>query len=152
MTPLQLVQAECANHEHNGSCLGAHIGDKGEITYCSPKPRCVLSAGERCAYFEECVAPMADMVKEPRRAKAIQEAVRSYRMTHAGVVMLRHVRQQGGQRGNLASQKPRQGGCLPLQRRQNRNPYEDSGCRQDIPSTVEALAAEADLAGRSAEA
>ena len=83
MTPVQLAQAECANHEPHGACLGAQLGDKGQTTYCSPKPRCRLSAGERCTYFEECVAPMAEMVKEPRRAKAIQEAVWSYRMAHA---------------------------------------------------------------------
>ena len=63
MTPFQLAQAECANYEHNGACLGLHIGDNGETTGCSPKPGCVVSVGERCAYFEECVAPMADMAR-----------------------------------------------------------------------------------------
>ena len=152
MTPLQLARAECANHEHDGSCLGAHIGDKGLIGHCSPKPRCVLSAGERCAYFEECIAPMAAIVKEPRRAKAIHAAVHSYRMAHTGVVMVRHARQQGGQRGSLASQRPRQGGCLPLQRRQNRNPYKDSGCSRNEHATVECGASAAAMAGRGAEA
>lgn len=83
MTPLQLAQAECANYQHTGGCLGVHIGDAGRITHCDPKPRCALSDGERCRYLEDCVAPMADMVKEPRRSVAIQQAVRSYRAAHA---------------------------------------------------------------------
>jgi hypothetical protein len=83
MTPLQLSQAECVNHHAGGVCLGVDIADPGEDTHCRPRPRCALSAGERCAYFEECVAPMVDIATEPRRAKAIQEAVLTYRMRHA---------------------------------------------------------------------
>lgn len=82
MTPLQLAQSECANYLSEGGCLGAHIAENGRISHCTPKPRCVLRADERCAYFEACLAPMADMVKEPHRAKAIQEAVASYRAHH----------------------------------------------------------------------
>lgn len=136
MTPLQLVQAECANYEHNGGCLGAYIGDKGQITHCSPTPRCVLSTGERCAYFEECVAPMTDMVKEPRRAKAIHEVVHGYRMAHAGVVIVKRPRRQGGRRSILTSQKARQGPCLPLQQRQSQNPYQGSPSLQRRHATV----------------
>jgi hypothetical protein len=117
-----------------------HIGDNGEITHCSPKSRCVLSAGERCMYFEECVAPMADVVKEPRRAKAVQEAVLSYRMAHAGVLRVTQHRRHSGQRGNLTSQKPQEGLCLPLQRKQSEKPHEDSGCIHDDPLTVETAA------------
>ena len=79
MKPHGFVRAECANYESNGSCLGAHIGDKGQITHSSPKPRCVVSAGARCPYFEQCVVPMQNMVTDPRRAAEIQAAVREYR-------------------------------------------------------------------------
>ena len=140
MTPLQLAQMECANHEHGGGCLGAHLGDKGQITHCNPKPRCVLSAGKRCAYFEECVAPMAGMVTEPRRAKAMQEAVHSYRMAHAGCVVVTRRARKGGQRGNLTSQESRQGPCLPRQQRVSEILYEDSGCVENGPSSFEVAA------------
>jgi hypothetical protein len=147
VTPLQLANAECANYEHNGACLGVHLGDKGQITHCRPKPRCVLSAGERCAYFEDCVAPMADMVKEPRRAKAIQEAVFSYHMAHPKGTPVQQGR-KGGQRGILPSQRPREGIQDAQERGPSQNPYEDSGCLQNDTLTVEAAA----LAGRGAEA
>ena len=133
MTPLQLAAEECANHEHNGACLGVELGDMGQITHCSPKPRCALSAGERCAYFEECVAPMAGMVTEPRRAAAIKAAVYSYHMAHGGVVT-QHRR--GGQCGSSTSQKPQQGLCLPLQQRQRPNPYQSGGQPQNGNLTV----------------
>ena len=87
MTPLQLARAECANYEPNGACLGVMLGSRGHITHCTPQPRCVLSAGARCTYFEECVAPMQRMVTEPRRAKAIQEAVGLYRLAHAELIV-----------------------------------------------------------------
>lgn len=78
MTPLQLAAQECANHDR-GTCHGVHIGDRGEITYCSPKPRCILGGDARCGYFEECVAPMASMVTDTRRAVEIQAALQEYR-------------------------------------------------------------------------
>ena len=84
MTPLQLAQTECANFDTHGACLGSQIDDTGKITHCNPKPRCVLGVGERCPYFEACIAPLAGMVRDPRRAMAIQQAVHAYRMAHVG--------------------------------------------------------------------
>lgn len=56
------------------------IGDDLSSRRCDPKPKCLLAAGDqRCRYFEECVAPMADMVTDPARSKAITEAVSLYR-------------------------------------------------------------------------
>jgi hypothetical protein len=78
MTPLQLAQAECANHEHTGACLGTHLGARSQITHCTPRPRCVLPEGGRCVYFEECIAPLRHMITDPRHASEILSAVREY--------------------------------------------------------------------------
>ncbi len=83
MTPLQFAHEECANYQPDGSCLGAVIEDDLTMRRCRPLSRCALVDEKRCAYFEECVAPMADMVSDPRRAVRLQEAGRNYRaMTH----------------------------------------------------------------------
>ena len=79
MTPMQLVRDECANHQPDGSCLGVMINEDLSMTRADPKPRCLLAEGKRCPYFEACVAPMADMASDPRRAAALQEAVAEYR-------------------------------------------------------------------------
>lgn len=79
MTPLQFARDECANHQPDGSCLGVWINEDLSITRGDPKPRCLLAEGKRCRYFEECVAPMADMASDPRRAADLQEAVAEYR-------------------------------------------------------------------------
>ena len=79
MTPLQFISEECANHQSDGSCMGAVINDDLSITRCDSKPRCLVAEGKRCSYFEECVAPMVNMVSDPRRAAEIQEAVAEYR-------------------------------------------------------------------------
>ena len=78
MTPLQFAREECANHQPDGSCLGAWINEDLSITRGDPKPRCLLAEGKRCRYFEECVAPMARMVNDPRRATALRDAVTQY--------------------------------------------------------------------------
>jgi len=148
MTPLQMATEECANHEHNGPCLGVELGDSGQITHCSPKPRCALSAGERCEYFEECVAPMEGMVTEPRRAAALKAAAYSYHMAHTGGVGQQ--RWRGGQCGSFTSQKPRQDLCLPLQQRQRPNLYQGGGPTQPFALTVDKAAFGAGVSGRSA--
>jgi hypothetical protein len=79
MTALQLARAECANFEHDGACLGTVLGDDGSVVSCTPRPSCLLAERKRCAYFEECVAPMQHIVTEARRAAEIQSAVREYR-------------------------------------------------------------------------
>ena len=79
MTPIQFVHEECANHQHDGSCLGVMINVDLSLSGCGPLPRCRVADGERCQYCDECVAPMADMVTEPRQAAEIREAVTEYR-------------------------------------------------------------------------
>jgi len=79
MTPLQFAREECANYQSDGSCLGVVIEDDLSVRRCDSKPKCLLAAPKRCGYFEECVAPMADMAGDPRRAVALQVAVAEYR-------------------------------------------------------------------------
>jgi hypothetical protein len=76
---MQFVCEECANHQPDGSCLGAMIEEDLTIRRGTPRARCLVAEAKRCPYFEECVAPMADMASDPRRAAALQEAVAEYR-------------------------------------------------------------------------
>ena len=78
MNPMQFVRDECANHR-DGRCVGAMINEDLSVTRCAPRERCRIADGERCRYFEECVAPMADMASDPRRAVGLQAAVAEYR-------------------------------------------------------------------------
>ena len=82
MTALQIAYAECANWRKDGKgCLGAMIDDDLQIRRCVPRPKCVLGTpGERCLYFEECVAPMAASIENPSRRLAFEAAVRDYRL------------------------------------------------------------------------
>ena len=90
MTPMQLVRDECANHQPDGSCLGVMINEDLSMTRAAPKPRCLLAEGKRCPYFEACVAPMADMASDPRRAADLLEAVAEYRrITKQGLELTR---------------------------------------------------------------
>ena len=82
MKPLQLAHDHCANWRKDGrGCLGAVIDDDLQIRRCKPRERCLLGTpGERCSYFEECVAPMAASIENPARRLAFEEAVRDYRL------------------------------------------------------------------------
>lgn len=79
MTPLQFVTAECANHQPDGSCAGVMINPDLSMSRATPRPRCLIAEAKRCTYFEQCVAPMAGWVTDPRRAAALQAAVAEYR-------------------------------------------------------------------------
>ncbi|MCX7006807.1 MAG: hypothetical protein NTY53_06100 [Kiritimatiellaeota bacterium] len=79
MKPMQMIREECANHQSNGSCLGVQIAKDLTMPYAKPRPRCLVTDGQRCGYFEACVLPLADIVSEPRRAKEYQAAVVEYR-------------------------------------------------------------------------
>jgi hypothetical protein len=81
MTALQIAYAHCANWRKDGKgCLGAIIDDDLQIRRCYPRARCVLSEpGKRCPYFEECVAPMAGSIANPRVRLEFEAAVREYR-------------------------------------------------------------------------
>ena len=82
MTVLQIAGDHCANWRTDGKgCLGAIIEDDGAIRRCIPKPKCVLSTpGQRCPYFEECVAPMARSIQNPNYRQQFEEALRAYRL------------------------------------------------------------------------
>ncbi len=82
MTALQIAYAECANWRKDGKgCLGAIIDDDLQIRRCDPKPKCVLGTpGERCRYFEECVAPMGPSIYSEAYRVAFMAAVRDYRL------------------------------------------------------------------------
>ena len=82
MTGLQLAREHCANWLGNGKgCLGAMIDDDLQIRRCIPKPKCVLGTpGQRCLYFEECLAPMARSMADPRRREEFAQVVRQYRL------------------------------------------------------------------------
>lgn len=82
MTALQIAYAHCANWRKDGKgCLGAMIDDDLQIRRCFPQPRCVLGTpGERCGYFEECVAPMAPSIDNPKVRLEFEGAVRDYRL------------------------------------------------------------------------
>ncbi len=79
MTPLQFVKAECANHQTDGSCLGATFDAQLRHTGCQPKLRCLIAEGKGCPYFEECVMPMAQIVTDAKRVAELHEAVLEYR-------------------------------------------------------------------------
>jgi hypothetical protein len=80
MTPLQIAKSHCANHQANGSCLGADFDDNLRPRPCHPKPACLLATpGVRCLYFEEAVAPMGTAGWPARQAQDFAEAVRDYR-------------------------------------------------------------------------
>lgn len=82
MTALQIAYAHCANWRKDGKgCLGAMIDDDLQIRRCYPRARCVLSEpGKRCPYFEECVAPMAPSIDNPKVRAEFEAAVRAYRL------------------------------------------------------------------------
>jgi len=79
MTPLQLATTECSNHQSDGSCVGAQIGERGAITICIPQPRCLLAEGNPCTYFEECLLAGIPAISNPRKADEWEEAENLYK-------------------------------------------------------------------------
>ena len=82
MTLLQIAEEHCTNWRRDGrGCQGAMIDDDLQTRRCVPKPRCLLATrGQRCEYFEECIAPMADRIADANRRQAFEEVVRHYRV------------------------------------------------------------------------
>ncbi len=79
MTPLQFAKAECSNFDA-GTCKGIGIKDDGSLYSFGAKPKCVLGTpGIRCEFFEECVAPMAGRMGNPRLNQDYTEAAKVYR-------------------------------------------------------------------------
>lgn len=88
MTALQFARLECSNFESDGRCKGLTIADDGRVSRMKNAPaKCTLgTAGVRCQFFEECVAPMASRIEPIRsdlivRRKEYEEAVREYRLS-----------------------------------------------------------------------
>lgn len=81
MNPHQFAKAECANWS-NDECLNIKIASDLSMTIGKPIPRCVLIAGQRCRYFEDCVLPMAAMTTDPVKSKSYSEAADEYRLIH----------------------------------------------------------------------
>jgi len=82
-TPLQLAKAHCANWD-NGDCKGIGIADDGSLFRFQSPRTCILGErGERCEYFEECVAPMAGSILNRLQRKAFEDALEAYRMAIA---------------------------------------------------------------------
>ncbi len=79
MTPLQFAKIECANHQADGSCLGATFDEQLRPTGCRPKPHCLIADGKRCPYFEDCVMPMVEIVTDAKRVAELHAAVLEYR-------------------------------------------------------------------------
>ena len=88
MTPLQFAKAECSNY-NDGACKGIGIRDDGSLYSFGKSSQCALSKLpiQRCIFFEQCVAPIADQRKPPYvkantelRHKESVEAVKLYRM------------------------------------------------------------------------
>ena len=85
MTALALAKAECANFKPAG-CLGMEIKPDGsQAKGIFGGKLCLLTTGNPCSYFETAVAPMAEYVREPRRAASYKEAVAQYRKAHGQV-------------------------------------------------------------------
>jgi hypothetical protein len=82
MTALQIAYAHCANWRKDGKgCLGAMIDDDLQIRRIHGRPKCLLGTpGERCEYFEECVAPMGPSIYDARQRAEFEAAVRDYRL------------------------------------------------------------------------
>ena len=80
MTPLQLARAKCANWEVNGGCLGMEITPDGRTIplWLKAPPRCVLSDGQPCTYFETAVLAGINAINDERKVNEWQEAADIY--------------------------------------------------------------------------
>ena len=58
MTARQRVRQDCANFLPDGRCMGVNIKDDLRQVMMKPEGcRCLVVKGEKCRYFEACVAP-----------------------------------------------------------------------------------------------
>jgi hypothetical protein len=89
MTPLKAAKQECANCDSAGNCAGVGIADDGRLFEFRSPGRCYLAENpwQRCAYFEQCVAPLAQtrlragVTQEQRNnANKLAEGVHAYEM------------------------------------------------------------------------
>jgi hypothetical protein len=84
MTPLQVAKAECANCDSAGHCSGVGIADDLSCYMFRQPGTCYLGEQsiKRCAYFEQCVAPLA---KKRAQAASSQEQQRAATSLAVGV-------------------------------------------------------------------
>jgi hypothetical protein len=89
MTALQVAKTECANCDSAGNCAGVGIADDLSSYMFRQPGKCYLAEQpiRRCAYFEQCVAPLARkraqtaVTHEQRRAAAsLAEGVHAYEL------------------------------------------------------------------------
>lgn len=74
MNPKQIAATECANWWKSGACLGPQ--QEHDV--------CLVVAGERCGYFEQCVLPIEHMTTDDRKRMAIAKAAAEYKATTEG--------------------------------------------------------------------
>jgi hypothetical protein len=84
MTPLQVAKAECANCDSAGHCSGVGIANDLSCYMFRQPGTCYLGEHpiKRCAYFEQCVAPLA---KKRAQAASTHEQQRAAASLAAGV-------------------------------------------------------------------
>jgi hypothetical protein len=87
VTPLQAAKAECANCDSDGNCAGIGIADDLSLYRFRQPGRCYIAEGQRCIFFEQCVAPAAqarlrDAATTEQRisARRFADGVREYDM------------------------------------------------------------------------
>ena len=135
MTPLQFVTAECANHQHDGSCAGVMINPDLSMPRATPRPRCLIAEGKRCLYFEQCIAPMVGWTSDPRRKAGFLAAIAEYRrVTKQGEDLTRQCPDCGGamRKGNRYCPK-----CADARRKATfRAAYHRQAGSAVTPSTV----------------
>lgn len=70
------IAEECANHRHNGSCLGMPaLIMRGSKIF--PADKCRVAEGKRCQYFEACVMPLAVKMGAPHLVDEYQNKTNS---------------------------------------------------------------------------
>lgn len=87
MSVSTLAKEHCANWQSSGACLGYTIGSNLGVHHGLHYAKCLLTfqPPQRCAYFEECVAPMATSTSSfigldtPKLKADFAEDVRTYR-------------------------------------------------------------------------
>lgn len=107
MTALQTAKGECANCDGASNCAGLGIAD-GLNSYMFRQPgKCYLAEQplRRCAYFEQCVAPLAKkraqaaVTHDQRRAAAgLAEGVHAYELDIMPVQTVKYAKCKSCQR------------------------------------------------------
>ena len=101
MTALQAAKAECPNCDRTGRCSGIGIADDLSCYMFRMPGKCHLAELpiKRCAYFEECVAPLAkkraqspSSLEQQRAAASLAEGVHAYEMAVMSVPTVKYAK------------------------------------------------------------